>query len=268
MKTHSVEIPKRYNESHKGTYGTVLNVSGSQEYSGAAILSSISALKTGCGKVILCSTKNTLKAASFQCPELVLIERKNLTLNEISSVILGCGLSQDKDAVKIFKKTINLIDKIPLIIDADGLNILSKYNFELPQNTILTPHPKEMARLMNLSSLEEVLNNPQKILESCVDKYSATVVLKTHKTMVMNKDKSLYINNTGNSALSKAGSGDVLAGIIGSLLAQKLNCFEAAKTGVYIHGLAGELASQDLSEYSVLASDLFNYIGKAFKTCL
>ncbi|MBR1754641.1 NAD(P)H-hydrate dehydratase [bacterium] len=266
MKTHNdMVFPKREQNSNKGTFGTVLNVSGSNEYSGAAILSSVAALKSGAGKVILCSSENTLTAASFQVPELVLIKRQKINFSGISSVILGCGLSQDNDAVETFWHTLDNIRNLPLVIDADGLNILSKNNCKLPPNTILTPHPKEMSRLMNIS-VDDILKNPKEVTLKCVEKYSATVVLKLHNTLVANKDKNIYINNTGNSALAKAGSGDVLAGIIGGFLAQGLDCFNAAKTGVFVHGLAGELASKDLSEYSVLASDLNNYIGKAFKT--
>lgn len=264
MKTHNIVLPERKQNSNKGTFGTVLNISGSLEYSGAGVLSGISALKSGAGKVVLCSTPNTLECASFQCPELVLIKRDNLNFEGITSVILGCGLSQNDDAVNIFEKTLENIGNCPIVIDADGLNILAKKQYKLPENTVLTPHPKEMSRLMKIST-EEVLKNPEKIISECVEKYCSTVVLKMHNTLVMDKNKNLYKNTTGNSALAKAGSGDVLAGIIGGLLAQGLDCFNASKTGVYIHGLAGELASEDLSEYSVLASDLIDYIGKAFK---
>ena len=113
-------------------------------------------------------------------------------------------------------------------------------------------------------SVDEVLNSPREILEKCVEKYQATVVLKMHKTMILDWFGNFYENTTGNSALSKAGSGDVLAGMIGGLLAQGMSCFDASKLGVYLHGRCGELASLDMSEYSVLASDLLNYIGKAF----
>lgn len=253
-------LPQREQNSNKGTFGTVLNVSGSEMYSGAGILSCISALKSGAGKVILCSSQNVLSAASYKCPELVLQKRENISFEGVTSIVLGCGLSTQKDAVDIFEKTIQ--NDIPMVIDADGLNILSEKDYTLPPNAILTPHPKEMARLMKIS-VDDVLNNQEEVLSQCVDKYNSVVVLKTHRTLIMDKSKTLYKNTTGNSALAKAGSGDVLAGMIGGFLAQGMSCFDGAILSVYLHGLAGELASQDLSEYSVLASDLLNYIGKA-----
>lgn len=251
-------LPKRIDNSNKGTYGTVLNVSGSEKYSGAGILSSLSALKSGAGKVVLCSTDNVLNATSVY-PDIVLQKRKDMTYEGISCIVMGCGLSTS--AKSIFKKVVKT--KLPLLIDADGLNILSESVVLLPEHTILTPHPKEMSRLMKVS-VDEVLNSPREILEKCVEKYQATVVLKMHKTMILDRFGSFYENTTGNSALSKAGSGDVLAGMIGGLLAQGMSCFDASKLGVYLHGRCGELASLDMSEYSVLASDLLNYIGKAF----
>ena len=257
-------LPKRSQDSNKGTFGTVLNVSGSEEYSGAAVLSSVASLKVGAGKVILCSTENTLAAASYRVPELVLISREGVSFDGVTSVVLGCGLSQDKGACQIFEKVISTVGDIPLVIDADGLNILAKGQYKLGRNTILTPHPKEMSRLLGIE-LDEVLNNREKALRSCVEKYGVTTVLKGHHTLIMDVEGNLYENTTGNSALAKAGSGDVLAGMIGGLLAQGVSCYDGACLGVYLHGLAGELASEVESEYSVLASDLLEYIGKAIK---
>lgn len=258
-------LPKRSQNSNKGSFGTVLNVSGSEMYSGAGILSSVAALKVGAGKVILCSTPNTLDVASGSYPELVLQNRQNISFEGVTSVITGCGLSQSDEAKEVFQKTVS--QNLPMVIDADGLNILSNGEYKLSENVILTPHPKEMSRLIGVS-LDEVLDNPEKVLEQCVEKYNAVVVLKMHETLVMDINKTLYKNTTGNSALAKAGSGDVLAGMMGGFLAQGMNCFECAKLSVYLHGLAGELASEDLTEYSVLAGDLLNYIPYAIKKIL
>lgn len=258
-------LPKRSQNSNKGSFGTVLNVSGSEMYSGAGILSSIAALRVGAGKVVLCSSKNTLSVASNSYPELVLQKRENINFDGVSSIILGCGLSQTNEAKEVFLKTIS--QNLPMIIDADGLNILAEVDYKLDDNVILTPHPKEMSRLMK-TSVEDVLNNPENVIKQCVEKYKVIVVLKMHQTLVMDKNKNLYVNNTGNSALAKAGSGDVLAGLIGGFLAQGMNCFDASKLGVYLHGLAGELASEELTQYSVLAGDLLKYIPYAIKKIL
>ena len=155
---------------------------------------------------------------------------------------------------------------LPTVIDADGLNILSKTQILLPKNTILTPHPKEAARLLNCE-LKDVLNNMQQSAQKISKKYNCVTVLKSHKTIVCDNEK-IYINSTGNSALAKAGSGDVLAGMISGLLAQKMNIFDSAVLGVYLHGLAGDLAKNDLSAYGVLASDTIRYIPLAIKNYL
>ena len=258
-------LPKREQNSNKGSFGTVLNISGSKQYSGAAVLSGIAALRCGAGKVITCSTQNTLNAVSQFAPEIVLQLREDIDFKNINSIVLGCGLSQDEEATELVKKVLKMRADIPLVIDADGLNILAKLEVTtLPKNTILTPHPKEMARLMKIS-LEKVLNYPNEVIEQCVEKYNCVVVLKKHNTLIMDTNKETYINNTGNSALAKAGSGDVLAGMIGGFLAQGLTCYNSSVLAVYLHGLAGELAAEKYSEYSVLAGELLKYIGYAIK---
>lgn len=263
-------LPKRSENSHKGTFGHVLNIAGSEFYTGAAYFSSISALKVGCGLVTLASVETVLKTVSTQSPDIILLPIKKLkNVEDFQAVSIGCGLSQGKDAVKIFKKVIKLLksSEIPVVIDADGLNILSKLKVSLPQNTILTPHPKELARLMGVN-VDDILQNPEVWVKKCCEKYNCTIVLKLHKTLVADNAGNFYENNTGNSALAHGGSGDVLTGMISGLLAQRVGIFDACCLAVYLHGLAGELASKDLTEYSVLASDLLNYIPQAIKTII
>lgn len=263
-------LPIREENSNKGTFGKILNVSGSEYMTGAALLSSVAALRIGAGYVELASHENALKAVSYQAPEVVLA-----TLSKISNIIInstvlliGCGLSISKETEDIFQNTIKLAIEmnLPTVIDADGLNILSKTQILLPKNTILTPHPKEAARLLNCE-LKDVLNNMQQSAQKISKKYNCVTVLKSHKTIVCDNEK-IYINSTGNSALAKAGSGDVLAGMISGLLAQKMNIFDSAVLGVYLHGLAGDLAKNDLSAYGVLASDTIRYIPLAIKNYL
>ena len=191
-------------------------------------------------------------------------------------ILIGCGLGDNE---KLFLDVVNSLLTPPpnplpqgagevqtLIIDADGLNILSKNKIELPKNTIITPHPLEAARLLGVS-LEEILEDLEGASKKLVEKYNCTVVLKTHRTIIRDK-KNYFVNQHGNSALAKAGSGDVLAGIIAGLSAQKLCPFEATKLGVYLHSRAGEIASGELTEYSVLASDLPKYLHLAIKEIL
>lgn len=266
-------LPKRPENSNKGTFGHVLNIAGSKNYIGAAYFSSVAALKAGCGLVTLASEKNVLKAISSLSPDIILLPRKKIKKENIinfQAISIGCGLSRVKKFVKTFKKTLKLLKKsqTPFVIDADGLNILSKLNIsELPRNTILTPHPKEMSRLMGID-IENILLQPEFWVKKCSEKYNCTTVLKLHKTLVADNNGNFYQNNTGNSALAHGGSGDVLCGMLTGFLAQGLNCFDASCLAVYLHGLTGELASEDLTEYCVLASDLINYIPKAIKTIL
>lgn len=263
-------LPQRPENSHKGTFGHVLNIAGSEFYTGAAYFSSVSALKVGCGLVTLASAPTVLNAVATLCPDIIFAPIEKLkNISNFQAVSIGCGLSQGASAVKIFKKVINLLkdSELPVLIDADGLNILSVLKIKLPKNLILTPHLKELARLMGVK-IEEILQNPEAWAKKCCEKFNCITVLKLHKTIVADNSGNFYVNNTGNSALAHGGSGDVLTGMITGFAAQGMKNFEACCLAVYLHGLAGELASKDLTEYSTLASDLINYICKAIKSIM
>jgi len=257
------KMPERPKNSNKGTFGKVLNIAGSDYMRGAGYLSSISALKIGAGYVEILSDEKVLDTVSNLAPEIVLVPISKLeeTINEATVISIGCGLSTSTEAVMLFKKVLKLRKNQPIIIDADGLNILSKMEFDFCKNAILTPHPKEASRLLGCS-LDEVLNNIKQSALKITEKYNCITVLKTHQTVITDGEK-FYENKTGNSALAKAGSGDVLCGMITGLVAQGADLFDASVLGVYLHGLTGEFASKDLTEYSVLASDLVNNIPKA-----
>ncbi len=267
------QLPIREENSNKGTFGKILNVSGSKYMTGAAVLSSLAALRCGAGYIEVASDEEVLRAVSFHIPEAVLakIDKISDILKTATVLLIGCGLSTEKNSVDLFFNTISLSKNIPTVIDADGLNIVAKeslYNrVKLPENVILTPHPKEAARLLNCE-LNEVLNDTLSAAKKISTMYKCITVLKTHKTIVTDGNDKLYINTTGNSALAKAGSGDVLAGMIAGLMAQKMNLFDAAVLGVYLHGLAGDLAKNDLSAYGVLATDTIRYIPLAIKKFL
>jgi len=278
-------IPKRPENSHKGTFGHVLNIAGSEFFSGAAYFSSLAPLKVGCGKSTLASCKTVINAVSALSPDIILLPLEETDNNTISSkalknlntkienyeaISIGCGLSSDKKTSKFFKSLLKNLSKslIPVVIDADGLNLLSDLTIEgaekLPLNTILTPHPMELSRMMKVS-VDNILLQPEFWAKKCCEKYDCITVLKTHKTVVSDNKGLVYINNTGNSALSHGGSGDVLTGMLTGFLAQGLNPFDASILAVYLHGKTAEIASKDLTEYSVLASDLLNYIPLAIK---
>ncbi|MBR2525092.1 NAD(P)H-hydrate dehydratase [bacterium] len=265
-------LPLRKQNSHKGSYGKVLNIAGSPNFSGAAYLSSVSALKIGCGYVALASVPSVLQSVAAKTPDIVLVpikQAKNV-LKNYDVVSMGCGFSTEAPAILMFKSIMTelAIMDLPVILDADGINLLAKFKkIILPDRLILTPHPKEAARLLN-KDVSEILYNMEDAATEISLNYKCTTVLKGHNTVVCSKKLKIYINQTGNSALAKAGTGDVLCGMVSGLIAQGMKSFEACKTAVYLHGLAGELASKDLTEYSVLASDILNYIPKAIKTVM
>lgn len=259
------KLPERKQFSNKGTFGKVLNIAGSEYYTGAAYLSSVSALKTGCGYVALASSPKVLNTVAFRTPDIVFLQLEDIKkkINDFNVVSIGCGLSTELSVSILFKSILETLSKIDstVIIDADGLNLLAKMKEipNLPKNLIITPHPKEASRLLK-ADVDDILNKPMQYAKELTDKYGCTTVLKMHSTVVCSKEKDIYVNETGNSALAKAGTGDVLTGMIAGLSAQGMDNFEAAKLAVYLHGRAGEIASGMLSEYSVLASDLLKYI--------
>lgn len=269
------KLPKRIQNSNKATYGRVLNIAGSDYMSGAAYLSSVSALKVGCGYCFLASTERAIDAVAAQTQNVVFVPLSGVKdyLTDTTSVIsIGCGLSQNEKAKEIFDFVIdNAPQNIPLLIDADGLNLLSKdcdrYLDRKFKQVILTPHPKEASRLLGCTT-EDILSNFEDSAVKISKKYNAVVVLKSHNTVVVSPDGRKYINHTGNSSMAKAGSGDVLVGMISGLVAQGVDLFDASVIGVYLHGRCGDLAKEELTEYSVMAEDLISYIPFAIKSIL
>ncbi len=282
-------LPKRTNESHKGTYGNILNIAGSEKYCGAAILSSLSALKVGAGYVTLACTDVVAQAVRAYTPDVVLVPlascfgaincgffnstaKKLLKiLSDYRALSLGCGLMGEpssKIGLKIFLKYfLNGIadSNIPVVIDADGLNLLSDFDdIKLPKNTILTPHPKELSRLIKVD-VAEIQSARVKYAEFAAAKYETIIVLKGHETIITDGDKT-FVNTTGCSALSKAGMGDVLTGMISGFCAQNVSSFDAVCLGVYLHGLAGDLAKEKYTEYGCLASELQDFIPESIKS--
>ena len=181
-------------------------------------------------------------------------------------LLLGPGLSQNPSTQRLIRSVIKRIN-LAMVIDADGLNaLIGHLNIlkDVKDEVVLTPHPKEMARLLALS-VEQVQSNRKKVAKDFVLRYNNTLVLKGNRTVVASRGYRFYVNHTGNPGMATAGSGDVLSGIIAAFLAQGLSAFEAAKYGVYIHGLAGDLATQEKTEISLIASDIIAYLPAAFR---
>ena len=265
-------MPTREQNSHKGTFGKVLNFCGCKNYIGAAYLSTKSSLKIGAGLSALASEKQVISSVSTMLPEAIYLTREEglKKIDEFSVVLIGCGLGLGISGKNLLKQVLKKSANKPLIIDADGLNLLATID-PSPQPSpqgegarIITPHPLEASRLLGCP-VEKVLEDLESSAKELSKKYNCVTVLKTHRTIICDKDLNIFINQHGNSALAKAGSGDVLAGIIAGLLAQGMSAFEACKLGVYLHSRSGEIASEALTEYSVLANDLIDNLSIAIK---
>ncbi len=265
-------MPKRSPASNKGDLGKILIVGGAENMAGAAYLSALSAYRSGAGLVRIFTTEKNRTILQTLIPEAVLITYK--TENEIpqlliphikdsDSMVIGPGLSKSS-AARLMLETVLKNVRCPLIIDADALNILSE-NSDLwkfvGKNTVITPHLGEMSRLTgkSISCLKE--NSVKNALEFAREK-SIICCMKDASTVISDGER-VYINRSGCSALSKGGSGDVLTGMIAAISAVKEDIFEASCIGTYLHGRAGTLAAKELTEYSPLARDIADNIGKA-----
>jgi ADP-dependent NAD(P)H-hydrate dehydratase / NAD(P)H-hydrate epimerase len=256
---------------HKGSYGHALLLSGSKGKTGAAVLSAKACLKTGCGLVTVHIPASSYDIFQSALPEAMcsIDPDENVitglpALKTYTAVGIGPGIGTHKSTAGLLKNLLQEV-KVPLVIDADGLNILSenpeilKY---LPENVILTPHPGEFDRLAGNSEggYERFLK-----LAEFSNQHKAIVVLKGAYTSIASPDGMIRFNSTGNQGMATAGSGDVLTGMILSLLAQGYSPLQAAVAGVYIHGRAGDLALNVQSYESLIAGDIIESIGFAFK---
>lgn len=278
-------MPQRPLQSNKGTFGKVLNIAGSIEYQGAAYLSSVAPLKTGAGLVTLATIEPLINNLAGNCPWVTFYPLRDyykkciasdafgdvLNIIENYNVLsVGPGLSDTAATNEFVDDLIKYLNKNnkKTVIDADALNVLSKSELSsFPSDSVITPHPVELSRLIN-TPVKDIQNDRIKYAKLTAEKFGCCVVLKGNQTVVCTKELEVFVNTSGNSALAKAGSGDVLTGIISGLMAQGVSVENAAKLGVYLHGLCGELASQDLSLYSVLATDQIDYIPQAIKKIL
>lgn len=270
-------MPIRPENSHKGTFGRVLVVGGSPCMSGAAYFSAKAAYRTGAGLVQILTHEDNRIILQTQLPEAILSTYSEKDFNEdlISEaiekadvIVIGVGLGQTPLAERILSLTLSAADA-PIIADADALNLIAKRLSLLDTASapiIITPHMAEMARLCH-TDISEIMANQVGFATSFAEKNSLICVLKDHETVVCdgNVNSPIYINKSGNSGMSTGGSGDVLTGIIAALIAQGMPLFDATALGVYIHGLAGDAAADELGEYSVMASDIIEHISTVIK---
>lgn len=260
---------KRSRFAHKGTQGTVHLLAGSEEMTGACILSCEAALRSGAGLVKGFLPRKTFKNVAGEVPEVIFLRRRLLREvewhNTKNFLAIGPGLGTGPKCRKWLEHLLSSCQK-PIVLDADALNILSgiKNGLErIPPYSILTPHPGEFERLFGTT--ENSLGRYQ-LAQKASQKYGCIILLKGAYTHIFLPDGNIYINSTGNPGMATAGSGDVLTGIIAGLLAQQYSPKEATVLGAFIHGLSGDTALRYESEESLIASDLIKNLGKAWKT--
>lgn len=257
-------VPKRKKDSHKGSYGKVLMITGSEGMAGAAFLSALSAYKTGAGLIRIYTDKENRSVLQTLIPEAIISVYSEYDENQVRELLswadvtcIGCGLGTSKVSEDILSGVLKFNEK-PLVIDADGLNML-KDKLSVINNSsypvVITPHMMEMSRLTGLS-VKDIKDNRFNVIRDFTNNNKVVCVLKDARTVVTMKDMQYYINTSGNNAMAKGGSGDVLAGIITALIALGLDAYTAACLGVYIHGLAGDEARAVHGEYSVMAGEL------------
>lgn len=279
VKTHLIDrdrvaaiLPRREVQSNKGNYGKILIVTGSAGMTGAGCLAARAALRTGAGLVYLgvparlTQIYDTLSIESVTLPladrEPGILSRTCIRdLLELSArknvIAIGPGLSSDDDIFGIVREVI-ANSKVPLVLDADALNVLAKdvsMLKNLKTEAVVTPHPGEMARLAG-TTIEKVQNKRLETAQEFAARWGVTTVLKGAGSIVAAPDGTIYINPTGNPGMATGGSGDVLTGVIAALIGQGLKVPDAAAAGVYIHGLAGDFAAADKGEHGMIAGDL------------
>lgn len=274
-----IDILKRKKTGNKGTFGKVLIFAGNKEYGGAVSLVTLSTYRAGSGMVHIITHSSNKKHLLEKNPEVIIscYDDKNFiktfesTLLWADVIVAGPGIGLEAEIEVIFDRIITHIvfkKTIPLIIDADALTILSKQTKYLEQlknceNIVCTPHVKEFARLYN-TTVSDVKENMIELVTKFSKKYRMIIICKDAKTYIHDglSGKS-YLNQSGNHGMATAGSGDVLTGIIASLISQGMNCFEASYKGVHLHGQAGDFAEKEFGR-GLIATDLINSIKKVF----
>jgi NAD(P)H-hydrate epimerase len=292
-------LPCRPPDAHKGTFGKAMIVAGSVNYTGAAYLTGAAATRAGAGLVTLALPSSIHSAVAAQLAEATYVllpevlgvvgrSAADVLRDELEGydvLLVGPGLGHDDETASFLERLLSggeerrsvgflrseagasaCCDLPPLVIDADGLNILAgleDWPSLLPPETILTPHPGEMARLMD-GSIRAVQENRVATAQSQAAEWRQVVVLKGAHTVVAGPDGRIVIEPFANPGLATAGTGDVLSGAIAALRAQGLQAFEAAAAGAYLHGLAGEVARREIGAAGMVAGDVLAYLPEAW----
>lgn len=244
-------LPKRNPDAHKGDFGKVLLICGSEKYTGAAFFSAQAAVNTGSGLVYLSVSDEVRAPLSAKLNEPILLSRDDMCGN-YDATLIGCGLGLTCGALVLHELENGAS---PLIIDADAITVIARDGLSIKsshRDIILTPHDGEFVRLcpsFDRTRREEFASNFAK-------ENNCTLILKGHRTLTATKTGELFINTTGNPGMAKGGSGDILSGIITSLVGQGIPTDTAAYTGVWLHGRAGDIASETFGEYAMTPTDM------------
>lgn len=257
-------LPERKENSHKGTFGTLAALCGNEGMSGAAILACLAALKSGVGLVHLYTDQACAPIVDSRlCETITHTSCNNININALRATALllgcGCGRAHDSEIKRLLTTT-----GLPTVLDADGINCVAgdiELYRSVTSSLVVTPHPAEMGRLLGISA-EQVNASRISSASSFAKEYGFVTVLKGAATVIASPDGRLCINSTGNNGLAKGGSGDVLAGLIASLLAQGLSCYDAACLGAYLHGAAADILASEKGVYAMLPSELPEVIGQ------
>jgi len=263
-------LPARPKDGHKGLFGRVLVVGGSETMIGAPVLSGTAAMRTGAGLVQIAVPKSMLAAALSITPELIglALSKAPIERNAVEAadaIVIGPGMGQGSSAKAHLRQLLKL--DVPAVIDADALNLLAaeKKFPAMKLRAVLTPHPGEMKRLARHLKLNDVLTDDRGRVDLAIlaaKTFGQVIVLKGSRTVITDGIR-VYVNRTGDSTLSKAGSGDVLCGIIATLLAQQVEPFFAAAMGTWVHGKSGEIAGARHGIRSAIARDVIASIADA-----
>jgi NAD(P)H-hydrate epimerase len=272
-------LPFRQPGGNKGTFGQVLVIAGARGFSGAAVMAAASALKTGAGLVRLAAPRGIMNIVEARQLEVVKVPLEQTGQETISpaamrtlmpvlersdTVVIGPGITTHPETARFVLDFLPLV-KAPLIIDADAINIVARHQGimkKLRAPFILTPHPGELSRLIKKNAYA-IDSDRIDLAPQCAGAYGSILVLKGAPTVISAPSGETYVNPTGNSGLATAGSGDVLVGMIGGLLAQRVPALQASVAGVFLHGLCADMAMEKTNEYSLTASDLFRYIPRS-----
>lgn len=283
------QLFKRKKDSHKNDFGHLFILAGSVGMGGAALLAAKAALRTGAGLVTIGLPESVAFALTGRVLEEMILPLPQTTegsiallafpaidtfLKKADVLLVGPGLSRNAETQKLIRK-VTLASRIKTLIDADGINAwdgsmnqfkvcVSCLSQEKDCVPIMTPHPGEMARLLE-TSVNKIQAKRSVVAKDFSKEYNVVTVLKGSNTVITDPSGKFALNPTGNSGMSTAGAGDVLSGIIAALWAQRLSSFDAAKYGAYLHGLAGDLAAKEMTELGLIASDIVHYIPKAIK---